>query len=781
MRTTYRNDLKSLVSRIPFLLFLAALGGTLIGFEPASAFANTGSAPVVVSMGDSYSSGEGNPHFYGYAPNDQGNQLSDERFQSEDWLAHRSLIAWPGKLTVRGQKLKSLKYNPVTHVGSWYFVAASGALTYHILGDGEVCALHGVNDGCQPKPYDGAAEIPRLPCQMDVFGIITEPVDYVTLTIGGNDVGFTDVVSNSVLSVSDITGPVSFLESFRGHPLRGAIINSAGLRIGSTQAVLNNAIDTFEKTTKKRLHDTYEAIIGRAGNQATLIVAGYPRLFTENPHAKQSGFLSSATSLLISSNEAQMVNRAVDYFDNSIEAEASSLQRVRYAEIRQFTDVNGTVRGFNGHGAYGPDSYINEICSPQEEDLKRQWFDISSAYSMHPNAKGQEEYAAAVQVQIDAAEQIKNGVPTSTDLLSQNATVPPTVEIPTEVNISVVMDVSGSMGDSSAAGTSTKLESAQQQSEAFVLNAVKNSGQGDNGGLSTRVGIAIFSESSQVACGLSNNPDDISGAIESLSPRSATNIYAGLSEGIAQLENEEGVKIMMFLSDGLSNRGPGESDILDLAAQARDKGIVIYTIGYGPSSDLDESLLKAIADTTGGGYSHEDSSSVASASVGLFAAMMDAQLQQTSQLLHSSTGTVGQGATTQAGSFEVNSAGTIKAYLYWPGSALDLQLTDPNGTVVGDGYTGYSADLSTIPAAITIQNAKPGTWNMSVYGRETSMAEEPFYAAASFTETQQPQSMATGGGGGGAHDNGAILLLLLSVVAIGSILGLYAMTAKRDR
>lgn len=49
--------------------------------------------PVVVSLGDSYSSGEGVEPFYGQDKN---------RTKDQNWLAHRSTKSWPSMLSIKG-------------------------------------------------------------------------------------------------------------------------------------------------------------------------------------------------------------------------------------------------------------------------------------------------------------------------------------------------------------------------------------------------------------------------------------------------------------------------------------------------------------------------------------------------------------------------------------------------------------------------------------------------------------------------------------------------------
>jgi hypothetical protein len=78
---------------------------------------------IIVSLGDSYSSGEGIEPFYG-----QDDPLS-EKVKNEDWLAHRSENAWSGMLTIPGVT-GTMAENFDTH---WFFAASSGAKTKHLL------------------------------------------------------------------------------------------------------------------------------------------------------------------------------------------------------------------------------------------------------------------------------------------------------------------------------------------------------------------------------------------------------------------------------------------------------------------------------------------------------------------------------------------------------------------------------------------------------------------------------------------------------------------------
>ena len=577
--------------------------------------------------------------------------------------------------------------------------------------------------------FDGGSE--DLDKQIDIFDkqVIGATVDYVTLTIGGNDLGFGDIVTaaavNGLNRAPDVWGK--------------AIRDRDYLRVGGVGLVMEEALAKFEKETKKKLSEVYDAIRQKAPN-ATIIVAGYPHLAP-----KDGGGIFNEV-------EAESINKGIDTFNSEIGKLIVAKDNFEFVDVRP---------AFNGHEAYTDDSYIKGVIfGPQDQDLNQVFGDEAknwvSAYSMHPNEKGQAAYAEAVQAVIN-----RLGPVAAND-----------AEVDSTVAMSLVFDVSGSMNENSAIGGMSKLASAKKQSTDFVSSI---GGQKATGaGLSVRVGVCSFASSARTNCGLSTDPDEINASINALKADGQTNMYAGLANGIEQLMGEDGPRLMVFLSDGLSNVGGSTSEILALADKASSAGIKIYTIGFGASSSLDEGLLREIAERTGGEYSYEDSSNISSAAVGLFAAMMNARLQTTYRILHSIIGAVSQGVVEPAGSFDITKNGTVQVYLYWPGSVLDLQLTDPSGTQVAEGYPGYTVDTSSIPTSITIQNAKQGTWNMAVFGHEVSMPEEPYYAVAAFDETEAPA------GGGGASSSGDGLIFMVLVVGIACVVGVFAYTKRRS-
>lgn len=354
------------------LLCLCLLAALLPAADRQVSAADRNGKPIVVSLGDSYSSGEGIPPFYGQ---DAGMSV---RCKNEDWLAHRSEDAWPGMLQVSGLSGTTSGYRHT----NWYFAAASGATTYDILHR-------------QKKEYnrDWVWGETTLPPQIDVFDQIPSDakVDYVTMTLGGNDAGFSDIVTEAVT--------------------------------GSTYLKTSHLADKLNKTWKHfyesggirdSLRRAYKDISERAGKQATLIVAGYPQLLDRGG----KGFF-------ISQEEAQMIDDAVHDFNREIE----KLVRSCAADGMNICFVS-VEEAFLNHAAYSSDPWINEVLfGTRDQDLKS--IGVASAYSMHPNYYGARAYADCVNAKIRELEQ-------------GGTTVHPR-ETSRVRDVVMVLDVSGSM------------------------------------------------------------------------------------------------------------------------------------------------------------------------------------------------------------------------------------------------------------------------------------------------------------------------------------------------
>lgn len=314
---------------------------------------------IMVSMGDSYSAGEGIEKFYG-----QEKQLKDKVLY-HDWLAHRSQESWPGRLTIPGVSgtMKEHKYPDSLNGVNWYFTAVSGAKTEHINNKQDKY-YHKEIIGRPTFVYDGTE---YLDAQIDIFKQIPKnETDYVTLTMGGNDAEFTKVV-----------------EICAGGTYKN---------IGKLYEQLETTWDNFYKKDGIRQHllEAYRDISAAAGKQARIIVAGYPRLFNE-----------TGAIVFIHRTEAEAVNDNVSKFNDEIEKIVNECGDNFY-----FVPVEDK---FKDHGAYSDEPFLNAIMiGPRSEDItdliSSEGIMRASAYSMHPNAKGAQAYADAVQEKINKIE-----------------------------------------------------------------------------------------------------------------------------------------------------------------------------------------------------------------------------------------------------------------------------------------------------------------------------------------------------------------------------------------
>lgn len=428
----------------------------------ASAESENKEKRIIVSLGDSYSSGEGIEPFYGQKKTNTYDSINDIAYRSNlaydsiddiknnlDWLAHRSTLAWSGQLVLDGLKMSE-------HPDNWYFEAVSGAEIKNLGVDESYLdnALEIINkkkdkqlksgyiaqvdvqseynkqlafssplwneekqqweekkweQEKQSKTVSYIEEIKKdstiqlltyaydypldediyekygieskvkletfeMPYQLDIFNNIEYgTVDYVTMTLSGNDVGFTEVVTKAVMT---------------------------RINLNQLTDLLNSKLTSFDNKIKYYLYSAYSAIQDKAGKQANIIVAGYPKLFGYNALP----VVPDAISSFIPVESREIINSFIPLFNNRIEQIVNDCRIYGGMNI-YFVSVEEI---FDGHGAYSDEAYINPLKLIQDEDLDWTAFPPVSAYSIHPNEKGAKAYAEVVQDKIDELE--KNGL-----------------------------------------------------------------------------------------------------------------------------------------------------------------------------------------------------------------------------------------------------------------------------------------------------------------------------------------------------------------------------------
>ncbi len=227
------------------------------------------------------------------------------------------------------------------------------------------------------------------------------------------------------------------------------------------------------------------------------------------------------------------------------------------------------------------------------------------------------------------------------------------LNVPTDqTTIILTIDVSGSMRSRDIAPS--RLQAAEEAAFAFVQHQKTN----------TDIGLVAFSTFAEIIQPPTSNQEVLQAALESLTVGRRTAIGSGILkslDAISQVDKnvapsitdtQPGVEptpvpkgdyapdIIVLLTDGVSNTGP---DPIAAAQQAADRGVRVYTIGFGtvngPSPDqnpfnfggggfgggfgggggggfgtgfrlgLDEATLKQISSMTGGTYHQASSAS----------------------------------------------------------------------------------------------------------------------------------------------------------------------------
>lgn len=316
-----------------------------------------------VALGDSYSAGEGNPPFASGT-----DQPTDTKIGQEENHCHRSATAYP--------------------------VLLSGK-------DGVPIGKHWACAGAEiPNLYHGQwNEVAQLD-RIAPTGKTDPSVKLVTLTIGGNDAGFADVLGACIKAVDALVDPLHPACQKYDHDVTNAII---ALGLGK-QNVCN--LPPLKGCGVPSLHEVYAQIMARAP-QARIVVAGYPHLFPKAPPAKcnvgSAVLLNQSISLSFTKADMTWMNKMSDLLNQQIRDEVAvadpTQQRISFAPV---------VDAFDGH----------EVCSAGSKSSDADWIRGAkvdyyqssslvsillangakpSPFSFHPKVQGQKAYCRAVR------------------------------------------------------------------------------------------------------------------------------------------------------------------------------------------------------------------------------------------------------------------------------------------------------------------------------------------------------------------------------------------------
>ena len=334
----------------------------------------------------------------------------------------------------------------------------------------------------------------------------------------------------------------------------------------------------------------------------------------------------------------------------------------------------------------------------------------------------------------------------------------------------LVVDVSGSMGSSWQGGV--KIESAKQAATDVVTMIEQESqfGQGAH-----QIALVSFTTDASLESPLSADYAEMRAAIGTLGPLQNTNLGAGVEVANQALSAApvDAQKIAILLSDGLSNQGLSNAEILSGPVQAAaDAGTCIYTIGFGDPGEIDEDLLREIAARSGcGTYTY------ASAPADLERIYIRLRHESTGIIIGEFQGQIAQGETVQIGQASVPAnQGQLNVTLQWPGSRLELIAKDPSGKAVADGQPGVSIGQTARMVNMIVQNPATGNWQFAAVGAEVPEQQLVYNLVASVraaTPSVTPPTTTTGGGSAG------LLVAFAAAVLIG--IPVVVLGAKRRR
>ncbi|HEY6952449.1 MAG TPA: VWA domain-containing protein [Bacteroidota bacterium] len=159
------------------------------------------------------------------------------------------------------------------------------------------------------------------------------------------------------------------------------------------------------------------------------------------------------------------------------------------------------------------------------------------------------------------------------------------------LNLSVVLDRSGSMGDE------RKIEYAKKALTRLV----------DQLDAEDILSIVIYDDVVEVlreARRVGNDRSSIQRLVENIYPRGSTNLGGGMVQGLRQVEHHlrsDCINRVVLLSDGLANQGITDPyELNTIARQYRAKRISLTTMGVG--LDYNENLMVGLAENGGGNY-----------------------------------------------------------------------------------------------------------------------------------------------------------------------------------
>jgi type 1 glutamine amidotransferase/lysophospholipase L1-like esterase len=304
---------------------VVALSWGLIGVDLPAASAATVN---YVALGDSYSSGESNPSF-------DRNSACD-----------RSLATSYGQMFAQRKGFSISNYT------------CSGAVSDNFDGTGTYSPQNSMK-ACNPANWKAAClnPIPEPAVQVNRANVNSSQ-DLITLTLGGNDLGFSSILQSCIIhnAVTLLGGSNCSTDKFQNHFY--ALLDAEHRTLKNDYSTLRDKVDP-----------------PGGNNHVSIVVAGYPHLFAPPVGGCVGDYCSSPRCSTISQQDEAAYNLDVDKF-NQVIRDAAADAGVHYVDVEN---------AFGDHGDCATDTaWIRGII----------W--NHTVYSFHPTDNGQNAYYSAI-------------------------------------------------------------------------------------------------------------------------------------------------------------------------------------------------------------------------------------------------------------------------------------------------------------------------------------------------------------------------------------------------
>jgi len=323
-----------------------------------------------LALGDSYSSGEGDTEKNNATGQKYYRQLTDVNEDKKQGIpgekCHISTRSYPYKLA----NWMGLGSSPSA---AWASVACSGATVYDMNWDNSdgyegqdspLGRLHG---------YDNKGVLQKMALNEMIPGRVKQ-IEFVkkyqpkviTLTAGGNDVGFGKKLVSCV-------GPESTLGD--------CVYAKTEMR----NRIKSEILEQFD-----RLKSLYEELKTATNNKTKIYVLGYPQFINGAPDAPCFG----RGLLSLSAREREMITNSITYLNNTIK-QAAKAAGVKYVDIEN---------AFGDHWLCGNSDrhvnpfLLNEMIVSRIPDFRLPWVEFQESF--HPNAKGHADIARAFRKEL---------------------------------------------------------------------------------------------------------------------------------------------------------------------------------------------------------------------------------------------------------------------------------------------------------------------------------------------------------------------------------------------